>query len=95
MVRRSHSTWVLKGVVLGVALLALATGFCVFGDHAGNGHHHGVAADVCFGILALPSILAPLVALAATGWVAGLRPPSFVLAPLHVRKPPPKRSVLR
>jgi hypothetical protein len=86
--------WWVRGLVLAAALLALATGFCLFDqDHDGAPGHMTVP-DLCLGMLAASLAVMPLVRLSVVGWAASL----LVVVPrtvaLHLPDPPPKPASL-
>jgi hypothetical protein len=82
-------------IALIATALALAAGFCVFDDHAGAAHDHGLSIDLCLGMLGVATVVAPLIALFATGWALALPPLAVVPAPLHVVDPPPRLRPIR
>ena len=87
----SRQPWALETVLVGMAVLVLAVGFCVFDSHdASDGH--GVV-DLCLGMIAV-SLAVVLPGLPLTGLTS-----AYPLAPLpslfrHVPAPPPKSGGL-
>ena len=71
-------------------VVAVAAGFCVFDDHAGAAHDHGVSIDLCLGMLGVTNVIAPLTALFAAGWAIAALAVATIPAPLHVLDPPPR-----
>ena len=83
----------MTAVALLTTIVAIAAGFCVFDDHAGASHDHGLSIDLCLGMLGVMTVVAPLVALLATGWAVLLLPLAALPAPLHVLEQPPRLLV--
>ncbi len=78
-----------------VALIVVfAAGFCVSDTHTEPGHGHaGVSVDLCLAMLGMTTAVAPLIGLAAIGWVPASLAPAFVPASMHVLTPPPKLAL--
>lgn len=81
----------LRGVALVVAVLALATGFCLFDrDHDAGTSDHAAPPDLCFSMLVAAVVVLSLVGLAPTGRATDvLFTPPYAVA-LHIPDPPPK-----
>jgi hypothetical protein len=77
------------------AVIAVAAGFCVFDDHAGAAHDHGISIDLCLGMLGVLSAVPPLMALSAVGWAIPALAAAMVPATLHVLDPPPRSRPVR
>lgn len=82
----------MRGIVIAVALLTLATGLCLFDQHdiGPDGH---VPPDLCLGMLAMSLVVMPLARLLVTG--AAVIPPVDAMYAVARRIPvPPPRPVL-
>jgi hypothetical protein len=90
-----REVWWVRAAALALAVLALATGFCLFDqdDHAVAGHV--TPPDLCLGMLVASSAVLPLAGLAPIGRASGMlfTPPYAVV--LHTPDPPPKAQPLR
>jgi hypothetical protein len=85
-----REAWWLPGATIAVALLALATGFCLF-DLDGDGAGGQVAPpDLCLGMLAVSLAVVPLARLLAAGWAVNLLVAAPCPVALHIPDPPPR-----
>jgi hypothetical protein len=88
-----RTVWWVRGLVITTALLALATGFCLFDqDHDGTAGHV-TPPDLCLGMLAVLTIM-PLVRPLAVGWAVSLPVAAPHAVTLHIPDPPPKPASL-
>jgi hypothetical protein len=86
--------WWVRGLVIATALLALATGFCLFDqDHDGTAGHAPLP-DLCLGMLAVSLAIMPLVRPVAVGWAVNLPAVALLTVTLHIPDPPPKLASL-
>jgi hypothetical protein len=76
-------------------VITVVAGFCLFDDHAGTAHDHGVSIDLCLGMLGVANVVAPLIVLFATGWTVASLSLAVLPAPLHVLDPPPRFVSIR
>ena len=64
---RRMSGWAKRSLIMGAALLVLATGLCLFD---GGGHHDdGTSQDLCLGMIVAPLMVALLAGPLVGGWV--------------------------
>ena len=84
----------MRGAVIAVALLALATGFCLFDQDEDGTAGHVTPPDLCLGMLAASLAIMPLVGLLAAGWAASLPFQAAYAAAICVPDPPPKPASL-
>jgi hypothetical protein len=97
---RSGVVWWVRGMIVAVAVLTVAIGFCLFDqDDHGRQPDHGTAGhlapDLCLGMLAASATLMSFARLFATGWT--VHPPAvaaYVIA-RHVPDPPPRPVLFR
>ena len=89
-----RKVWWIRGLAMATALLALATGFCLFDqDHDGT-TGHVTPPDLCLGMLAVSLGIMPLVRPLAAGWSVNepvATPPTVTLL---IPDPPPKPASL-
>lgn len=91
-VGRLREAWWIRGAVIGVALLALATGFCLFDrDEAGAGGHVPLP-DLCLLMLAVSLAVMPLARPLAVGWAVDLRVTASHAMTLRIPDPPPRSA---
>jgi hypothetical protein len=76
--------------VIAVALLALATSFCLFDRDEDGGGGHVTALDLCLGMLAVSLAILPLAGLLPVGWAVGSPFIAAYAVALHVPDPPPR-----
>ncbi len=87
------TVWWVRGLVIATALLALATGFCLFDqDHDGTAGHV-TPPDLCLAMLAVLAIM-PLVRPLAVGWAINMPVAAPHAVTLHIPDPPPKPASL-
>lgn len=83
----------MRGAALVVALLALATGFCLFDRHADT-DGHVAPLDLCLGMVTVSLSIMPLAGLLAVGWAVSLPVGATYVATRSVPDPPPKPASL-
>ena len=93
--RRDHSreAWWIRGMVIAVALLTLATGFCLFDQD-----DHGTAGqlpDLCLGMLAVSLTVIPFARLLAVGWTVSAPAVAAYVVARHIPDPPPRPTLFR
>jgi hypothetical protein len=89
-----RKVWWVRGLAMATALLALATGFCLFDqDHDGT-TGHVTPPDLCLGMLAVSLGIMPLVLPLAVGWAVNVAAPAPHSVTLHIPDPPPKPASL-
>ena len=92
---RLRKTWWVRGVMIAVALLTLATGFCLF-DHDDDGTaDHVMPPDLCLTMLAVSLAVMPLIRLLAVGWAVTLPVVAFHVVARHIPDPPPRLALFR
>lgn len=89
-VGRLREAWWVQGATIAVALLALATGLCLFDQDEGGAGGHVTPLDLCLGMLAVSLAVMPLARLLAVGWVVNLPVAAPYAVALHIPDPPPK-----
>ena len=91
-VGRLRNRWWVRGAVIAVALLVLATGLCLFDqdDHGADGR----VLDLCLGIVAISLAIAPFAGLLAAGWAVNVPVAAPYAIALHVPDPPPRPAFL-
>jgi hypothetical protein len=88
-----RTVWWVRGLVIATALLALATGFCLFDqDHDGTAGHV-TRPDLCLAMLAALVIML-LVRPLGVGWAVSLPIAAPHTVTLHIPDPPPKPASL-
>lgn len=81
----------LRGAALVVAVLALATGFCLFDrDHDAGTSDHAAPPDLCFSMLVAAFVVLSLAGLAPTGRAVDMLFTAPYAVTLHIPDPPPK-----
>jgi hypothetical protein len=93
-VGRLRERWWVRGAVIAVALLALATGLCLFDQDEVRASGRVTPPDLCLGMLAVSFAIMPLVGLLAAGWVVVLPFPAAYAVAVHVPDPPPRSASL-
>jgi hypothetical protein len=86
---RAHGSWMLSGVVVLIAVLAMAGLVCLLHDEGMN-HQHVMAPDLCLGLLVASLTVVVLVRPLAPGWTIALPPAPAYATTLHLPDPPPK-----
>lgn len=89
-VGRLRERWWVRAAVIAAALLALATGFCLFDQDEDGAAGHVGPPDLCLGMLVAALAIMPLIGLLATGWAVSLPIPAAYGVAIHVPDPPPK-----
>jgi hypothetical protein len=88
MTARDRESWATQAAILGMAVLVLAVGFCVFDTHDGTDDYASV--DLCLAMLAVSLIIVLVSGLPLAGLTS-----AYLLAPVrefssHVPAPPPR-----
>ena len=89
-----RKAWWVRGLVLATALLALATGFCLFDQDYSGTASHMTRPDLCLGALAVSLAITPLVRPLAVGWAVRLPVAAPYTVTIHIPDPPPKPASL-
>ena len=89
-VGRLREAWWVRGATIAVALLALATGFCVFDQDDDGAGGHVAPPDLCLGMLAVSLAVLPLAPLLAVGWAVDHPVAVTYAVALHIPDPPPR-----
>jgi hypothetical protein len=89
-----RKVWWVHGLVMATALLALATGFCLFDQDHDGAAGHMAEPDLCLGMLAVSLAVMPLVRPLAVGWTVNLPVAAPHTVTLHIPDPPPKSASL-
>jgi hypothetical protein len=82
-VGRLRGAWWLRGVTIAVAVLALATGLCLFDQDEEE-------LDLCLGMLAVSLAVMPFTGLLPVGWAVGLSVATPGAVAVRVPDPPPR-----
>lgn len=94
MMLRLRERWWVRGAVIAVALLTLATGFCLFDQDEDGAAGHVAPPDHCPGMLVASLESMPLVGLLAAGWAVSLPFRAAYAVAIYVPDPPPKPASL-
>jgi hypothetical protein len=89
-VGRLRGTWWGRGATIAVALLALATGLCLFDQEGDGAADHVTPPDLCLGMLAVSFALISLAPLLAAGWTVDHPGATPYAVALHIPDPPPR-----
>lgn len=87
---RLREAWWVRGATIAVALLALATGLCLFDQDEDGAAGHVTPPDLCYGTLAVSLAVMPLARLLAVGWTVNLRVAAAYAVTPRVADPPPR-----
>jgi len=88
-------TWWIRGLMITVVLLTLATGFCLFDqDHDGSADHM-MSPDLCLAMLAVSLAVMPLIRPLAVGWAVNPPVAGVHVVARHIPDPPPRLTLFR
>lgn len=85
-----RGAWWVRGVTIAVAMLALATGLCLFDQDEDGATGHVTSPDLCLGMFAVSFAVMPLARLLAVGWTVNLRAATPYAVALRIPDPPPR-----
>jgi hypothetical protein len=88
---RLRERWWVRGGVMAIALLTLATGLCLLDQHDGGSGADFTHPDLCLVMLLVPLALMALVGLLPAGAAVPVPLPAPYAITLLVPVPPPKR----
>lgn len=77
-----------------VALLTLATSFCLF-DQDNHGTAGQLVPDLCLGMLAVSLTVMPFAQLLAVGWTLNSPAVAAYVVARHIPDPPPRPTLFR
>jgi hypothetical protein len=79
--------------VIAVALLALATGFCLFDQHDDHNAGHAAALDLCLSMLAVSLAAIPSVRFSITGSTVNVAVATAYIVARRIPDPPPRPAL--
>jgi hypothetical protein len=91
---RLREAWWVRGMVIAIVLLMLATGLCLFDqdDHATAGQ---LVPDLCLGMIAVSLMAIPFARLRAVGWTLTAPAVAAYVVVRHIPDPPPRPALFR
>ena len=89
-----REAWWFPGAAAAVALLALATGLCLFDQDEDGAPDHVMPPDLCLGLLAASLAVMLLTGLLPAGWAVVLPFAALYEVPLYSSDPPPRPDSL-
>lgn len=82
-------------MVIAVALLTVAAGFCLFDQDDHDGADHAVAPDLCLGMLAVSLMAIPFLLYFTAGWTVTAPVVAAYIVALRIPDPPPRPAPVR